>query len=486
MSRACEVVDEASVRKWDGSADVLVVGLGAAGACAAIEAHDTGATVLVLERASGGGGASALSEGLFYLGGGTAVQTACGYRDDPATMFQFLRATMPTADEGRLRSFCEGSVEHLAWLEAHGVPFQRRALTSKAVSSHTGEGLMSTGNEYVYPFREQFAPVPRGHQTTATADDHGGAVAMRALLSAVERARIPVVCDARVVALVLGPGGQVRGVRARVFGQDKHFRACAGVVLATGSFTFNESLTRTYLPVVSTYAEPLGTPANDGAGVLLGLSAGAAVENMDGAMVTCSIYPPEERIKGIIVNRSGRRFTAEDVYHGRLGNAIERQPDQVAYLILDEETFAYPASGRQRLVGVWGTVEQTEAGLGLPEGSLQTALDEYNGDIAVHGEDRRFRKQRAWLKGLHPPLAAFDLSFRGADYNFIGLGGLRTNQNGQALDESGVLVPGLYAVGACAAHLSAHGGEYASGLSLGPGSFFGRRAGRHAAESVSG
>ncbi|MEU1956681.1 FAD-dependent oxidoreductase [Nocardia rhamnosiphila] len=475
-------VAEADVAQWRRSTDVVVVGLGAAGTCAALEAAEFGADVLVLERASGGGGASALSEGIFYLGGGTAVQKACGYHDDPDSMFRFLRASM-SADDEKLRAFCDSGVEHLAWLESHGVPFARRALKSKAVASHTGEGLLTTGNEYAYPFRDLVPPVPRGHQTTATEDDHGGAVAMRALLAAVEQLAISVVYDARVDALVIDSHDRVCGVRARIDGQDQYIRAARGVILATGSFNSNQSMTSRHLPVVSKFATPLGTPANDGVGIRLGLSVGAATENMSGALVTSSIYPPDQLLKGIVVNHEGRRFTAEDVYHGRLGNCIEQQPGQVAYLVLDEKTFAYPASGRHPLVGVWETVAEAEEALGLPRGALEVTLNEYNSDVGS-GEDRRFHKHPDWLEPLVPPLAAFDISFRNSGYNFIGLGGMRSNHHGQALRDSGEPLAGLYAVGACAAHLSANGAEYGSGLSLGPGSFFGRRAGRHAAESL--
>ena len=51
------------VTGWSDEADVVIVGLGAAGASAAIEAKRAGADVLVLERASGGGGASAIAGG---------------------------------------------------------------------------------------------------------------------------------------------------------------------------------------------------------------------------------------------------------------------------------------------------------------------------------------------------------------------------------------------------------------------------------------
>ena len=63
MTSAYQVIGAADVAEWDDVADLLVIGYGIAGACAALEARDENADVLVVERASGGGGASALSGG---------------------------------------------------------------------------------------------------------------------------------------------------------------------------------------------------------------------------------------------------------------------------------------------------------------------------------------------------------------------------------------------------------------------------------------
>jgi 3-oxo-5alpha-steroid 4-dehydrogenase len=57
------------IPRWNVEADVLVVGLGCAGASAALEAAAGGAAVVVAERASAGGGTSALSGGVLDLGG---------------------------------------------------------------------------------------------------------------------------------------------------------------------------------------------------------------------------------------------------------------------------------------------------------------------------------------------------------------------------------------------------------------------------------
>ena len=124
-----------------------------------------------------------------------------------------------------------------------------------------------------------------------------------------------------------------------------------------------------------------------------------------------------------------------------------------------------------------------EAGLQLPAGSLTQTLDAYNAS-ARDGEDAQFHKYHDWVKPLDkPPYAAFDISFNKSMYAYLTLGGLKTDVHGRVLDETGAPVAGLYAAGACAAQLTRDGKEYASGLTLGPGSFFGRVAGRYAAQA---
>ena len=65
------VADSSSVA-WDEQCDVLIIGWGAAGACAALEARANGADVLIADRFTGGG-ASAKSGGVVYAGGGHPV-----------------------------------------------------------------------------------------------------------------------------------------------------------------------------------------------------------------------------------------------------------------------------------------------------------------------------------------------------------------------------------------------------------------------------
>lgn len=470
-----------AVDQWARSCEVLVVGAGVAGTCAALEAHRAGADVLVVERASGGGGASATSEGIFYLGGGTDVQKACGYEDSPEEMYKFMRESTSTEEDDKLRLYCESAVEHCRWLEEQGVPFERRAFEGKAVAVYTGEGLLYTGNEKAWPFKEKAKPAPRGHQARGSVEKHGGASAMEALLATMEREKVPAIYDTGVTGLVVNASGRVVGVQARQAGKTIYIEARKGVILAAGSFNLNREMTSKYLPLLTEYGEPLGIPSNDGAGILLGQSVGAATRHMNGAIATASIYPPAKLIKGIVVNKEGKRFIAEDVYHGRLSWAIQCQPEHKAYLILDGETFDYPQRVKHRFIDGWETVEEMEQALGMPTGNLQKTLEDYNRD-AANGEDTQFHKSPEWITPLNnSPWAAFEISITSSTYRFIALGGLACNIDSQVLDTNGKPIPGLYAAGANCAHFPTNGGEYASGMSLGPGSFFGRIAGKRAA-----
>ena len=83
-------IEHADKELWNASADVVVVGWGCAGASAALEARECGLSVTVLERFEGGG-ASRLSGGVVYAGGGTPYQKAAGFEDSVENMFAYLK-----------------------------------------------------------------------------------------------------------------------------------------------------------------------------------------------------------------------------------------------------------------------------------------------------------------------------------------------------------------------------------------------------------
>jgi hypothetical protein len=191
MADDLTVIDVNDVVSWQETVEVVVVGLGIAGACAALEAHATGAEVLVLERSGGGGGSSIVSSGIFYLGGGTPVQEAAGFEDDADNMYRFLMASTGAPDAVIVRAYCQGNVEHFGWLEAQGVPFERTYFPGKSVILTTTTCLFSTGSEKVWPFREVARPVPRGHKV-AGAGEHAGSVGMNAILDTVAAQQVTV------------------------------------------------------------------------------------------------------------------------------------------------------------------------------------------------------------------------------------------------------------------------------------------------------
>ena len=476
------VVESEGISDWVDEADVVIVGLGCAGVCAAIEAKAAGADVLVLERASGGGGVTAMAAGHLYLGGGTRVQLAVGVEDSAEDMARYLTMNTLEPDEEKIRLYCEQSVSHFDWLVAQGVPFNDTMCKGKHVLQMTDECLIWSGNEEVWPFREEARPAPRGHKV-AQVGELGGAKMMEHLLERAEELGVRVVCDAHVHELVRGDG-RICGVGYRVFGEERgHVRARKAVILAAGHFTANEEMMKQSLPHLldERYTRQF-TPNDDGAGHQLGECVGGVLKHMDGALVTSPFYPPESHIKGILVNKLGKRYVTEDSYHSRSSIFTTQQPDAVGYLIVDDAIYSEPPLfGGYPVVDACETIEDLEKALSMPAGSLQETVRRYN-EQAAKGEDPDFHKGKKWLRPLDtPPFAALDGSLGGSPYMSFTLGGLDVSAEGEVLDEGGAPISGLYAIGACASNIAQDGTGYSSGTCIGESTFFGRRAGRHSA-----
>ena len=274
-------------------------------------------------------------------------------------------------------------------------------------------------------------------------------------------------------------------MRVRQFDETVDLRARRAVIIAAGGFRMNTDMVRENAPQLPETAEALGIPNNDGDAIRLGQSAGATTQAMNGIIATASFYPPGQLIKGVVVNLRGERFVAEDSYHGRTADFIMEQPEATAYLIVDSEIFAYPeiTDLRHRLINGWDTIAEMETGLKLPEGSLLKTHADYN--AAAEGRDPLFEKYSDWLKPLDKgPYAAFDISYANSIYSFLTLGGLRTSADTEVLDRRGAPIAGLYAAGACVSSIPQDGKGYASGLSLGPGSYYGPVAGQNAARAT--
>jgi 3-oxo-5alpha-steroid 4-dehydrogenase len=493
MSTACDYSTSRPCRlrevpHWDAVTDVLVVGFGAAGACAAIEAARAGAAVCLVEATSGNGGTSALSGGEIYFGGsgGTPIQRAAGFSDATEDLAQYLlMAGGPDADEARVRRYAENSLAHFEWLVAQGLRYKNSYIAERIIEPVTDDCLIWSGSEEAWPFAEKAKPCPRGH-TPQFIGMGAGRYLMDVLAARVAELPVEVRYDTRALALIADDDNRVHGLVVRRDGALAFLRARRGVILCAGGFVMNRRMLQQHAPQLLRCSQPIGT-VDDGSGILLGQSVGGAAIHMDEGFVTVPWYPPESLIKGIFVDERGRRFINEDCYHGRVSaHALRQQCDRI-YLLVDQPIYAEPQFGEHFRIGIGAageTWEEVERALELPPGALTQTVAYYNAH-AAQGQDPQFRKARKWLKPLtEPPFVAIDLRVDYAAYACFTLGGLWTRPGGEVLSSDGRAIPGLYAAGRTACGLPRWGEGYSSGMSLADATFFGREAGRAAAAAA--
>ena len=464
--------------EWTDETDLVVVGFGCAGAAAALGGAEAGLDVVVVERAGGSGGTSAMSGGLVYLGGGTATQHGAGFDDTPEAMLAFLAAALGVpADEPRLVAYCGDSVAHHDWLVDQGVEFRGAFWPEPGLEPPGDEGLVYSGGEDTAPFCDLATPAPRGHKPRVRGA--AGARLMEVLSAAVDRRGIAARTSTRVDRLVVDDRGRVIGVTGRAGGSEVAVRARRGVVLAAGGFVFNEAMVDRYVPAANRVSYKLGTDADDGWAIRVAMGLGAAVDNMDQAEVALPITPPRRLVRGVIVDGNGRRFINEDSYYGRVGHRALFDADGEAYLIVDEPRYEVNRIGLQAS-WVCDSYEELEAEIGLPAGALTTTMAEYNA-AAAEGHDPTFGKSPEFVVPLtDSPFGAYDLRVEHTIYAAFTLGGLVVDVDGRVLDDAGSPIPGLFSAGRTTASLARSG--YCSGLSLGEGTYGGRRAGRAAAD----
>ncbi|NBA98299.1 FAD-dependent oxidoreductase [Pseudomonas sp. R5(2019)] len=474
------------VSHWDIDTEVAIVGFGAAGSCAAIEARHADARVDIFEVAASAGGSAALSGGEVYVGGsgGTAVQRAAGFEDSTEAFARYLSlAGGPAADAERVAVYAQRGVEHYDWLQAQGVPFKGTYLPGKWMEPTTDDTLLWSGSESAWPFSAQATPAPRGH-TVQFEGWGGGKRLMDTLCARAEALGATVHYNARALCLIVDAQQRIRGLVVRREGQPCFVRARRGVILCAGGFIANRTMVERYAPQALVCDQQVSAGNDDGSGIRMGISVGATTLNMHEFFATLPFFPPASLVKGIFVNARGQRFINEDAYHGRVAHYVLRQPDQRVWLLVDNAIFDRPVIQPDIQIAAvgdsWAEVEQE---LGLPTGTLVQTVDNFN-RAAAEGQDPLFHKSAEWLRPLsEPPFAALSYCPGDIQAHAFTLGGLATRPSGEVLDADGQPITGLYAAGRTACGLPRWGEGYSSGLSLGDSTFFGRQAGRHAAGS---
>ena len=397
------LIEDPDSLNWSEGADVLVIGWGAAGACAAIEARSHGASVLVMDRFDGGG-ASTLSGGVVYAGGGTPYQQEAGFSDTPEAMARYLAKEVQGAvSEASIARFCFDSVANLRWLEEQGLRFDARMPAHKTSYPPKDKFLYYSGNEQVPAYQDGIStPAPRGHRTLG--EGQSGKELYTALRAATLRAGAVPLTQTAVRRLVRqrsangeegegGEDGPVLGVQVWTLpaghpetlrhaqlqaqvarwrlvrpakamacrreaaaieqrvAQPRYIRALRAVVLTTGGFIYNPDMMAAHAPQAKR-GWPVGAAGCDGSGIRLGQSVGAQTQGLDNVSAWRFITPPSAWPRGLVVNAQGARFCNEEVYGATLGHEMISHHGGRAWLILDR-TLRAQATRQCLWGGLW-------------------------------------------------------------------------------------------------------------------------------------
>ncbi len=497
-----KAVSPDQVPGWDYEADVVVVGFGGAGGAAALEAHDAGAKVLILEKTPTPGGSTTLCAGIFYAAG-TSVQQAEGVTDTPDEMYNYWMAVgRGLNDPDMVRVLADHAAENLEWLKSMGAEFYSGVNGMggippiRPLDQDAGWGLYYSGAENDPEYAAVTSPKVRGHVVrpvqptwpyppknptapTAVGITRGTGF-FKPLWEGAKARQIPVLLETRATALITLPDtNDVVGVKAESQGKTLYIRANRGVVLSAGGFTLNKDLAKYYCQE-ALYATNY-TASDTGDGILMGMAIGAGTVNMDQSLLSLSV--PQA---AILVNTGGRRFVDETLY-GMPAKVWRGQKDWRAYAIFDETIRSLTSTSAPIQAP---TLAELAVKIGIDPDVLEDTVNFYNESVAL-GKDREFGKTRRRRHGDPPdqvPLPIKDPPFYAILRELSGtvssqgitIGGLRINAKAQVLDASSKVIPRLYAAGRTTG--GSMGKMYpGSGSSIADVITFGRIAGKNAA-----
>ena len=451
----------------DGHADVVIVGSGAAGLMAAVEAADAGASVLVLESEPQTGGSTRLSGAYVAL---------CETSLQPGSREEFL------ADLLESHHFdCREQLSRLYADEA----------------SATWRRLEGLGVRFVRTFQFAHMSKPWAHELGG---EHmgGGAEIVTALEAAASKKGVDIATSTRARRLV-AENGRIAGVVAGRGRQTVTYRSRA-VLLACGGFTRSPELIRNFGRPGSHAILPLTGDGSRGDGLIMGMSVGAGVDYMTAGVSPTAPANPETG-KGVMVlyagaiavNREGRRFCREsDLYIDTCWAALA-QPEADFLQIYDQrmrENYAATMMGKV-LTGFQeiGAGTLAELGweiskLGFDAEAMLETVARYNAAVNAGHDEEYDRTNLVGSSGdllpiAEPPFYAVHCRAGTTHFN----GGLSVDTDMAVLDVFGQPIPGLYAAGETTGGF--HGAGYMSGTFVGMALIFGRVAGRSAAAARS-
>ena len=274
---------------WDKQADIIVVGAGATGLPAAIEASEHGASVILIDANFDVGGHAMVSGGNVALGGGTSRQKKYGVEDSADLLFADLTdwsVVEPNGfpdyrynDKEVIRAFADNSAPTFEWLVAHGVIFVEKAPDNLGAGATGNSALRENHAAPVgWTLMQTGKPVDPTEATTRSS----GVGLVRPLEAAARKANVQILLQHKMSSLIrqTPSSGKILGIKATHEGKTLNIAARKAVILATGGSSGNVNFRRMFdVRLTEEYNGVAGEPYSfqDGSGELAGIAIGASL-----------------------------------------------------------------------------------------------------------------------------------------------------------------------------------------------------------------
>ena len=487
--------------------DIIIVGAGNAAMCAALAACESGAEVLVLERAPE------------EQKGGNSRYTAGAMRFVYDSVSD-LRSIMPELSDEEVAAADFGTYTRDAFFDDMGRVTQYRSdpeLTEILIDNSlaTLQWMRSKGVRFLPMYGRQAFKVDGRFRFWGglTVEAWGGGPGLiENLHNAASAQEIPIRYESRVIDITLDDG-QVSGVVIQHRGR-KTTLACRAVVLACGGFEANSEWRARYLGPGWELAKVRGTRYNTGDGIRMVLDQGGAPNgNWSGChAVGWDRNAPEfgdlsvgdgfqkhSYPLGIMVNAAGKRFVDEgadfrNYTYARYGREVLNQPEQFAWQVFDSKVTDLLRDEYRIREVTRVTADSLPELAGRLEGvdaaGFLATVEAFNQSVQTHVPFNPAIKDGRGTTGLEtpksnwanpldtPPYTAFQITC-GITFTF---GGVKINREGAVLDQDDHPISGLFAAGEMVGGLFYF--NYPGGTGLTSGAVFGKIAGHSAGAYV--